>query len=164
VGLRGCGEVIGSTAGLDRISSNTRMPFCQFIASSGRRCSTHRSTSSYMILTSTYFEGLCEQIPDSQTWVTIADGRSDCRQVVIALCGSQPGRPGRWPERGACGEHHRPRTTLRQFLAKSRRRFTARRGAPGSWIGAPHRGDAPRRCARRERSTWSERPEHCGQA
>ncbi len=43
-------------------------------------------------LTSTYFEGLCEQIPKAKHGYS-RDGRPDCRQVVIALVVTTDGLP-----------------------------------------------------------------------
>jgi hypothetical protein len=43
-------------------------------------------------LTSTYFEGLCANIPEAKHGYS-RDGRPDCRQVVIALVVTPDGRP-----------------------------------------------------------------------
>jgi transposase len=65
-------------------------------------------------LTSTYFEGLCEQIPKAKHGYS-RDSRSDCRQIVIALIVTPDGLPLAYeimPGNTAdC-------TTLRPFLAK----------------------------------------------
>lgn len=47
-------------------------------------------------LTSTYFEGLCEQIPKARHGYS-RDGRPDCRQVVIALVVTTDGLPLAYP-------------------------------------------------------------------
>jgi transposase len=84
-------------------------------------------------LTSTYFEGLCEQIPKAKHGYS-RDGRSDCRQVVIALVVTPDGLPLAYE---VLGGNTTDKTTLRQFLAKieqmygrARRTWIMDRGIP----------------------------------
>jgi len=65
-------------------------------------------------LTSTYFEGLCEQIPKAKHGYS-RDGRSDCRQVVIALVVTPDGLPLAYE---VLAGNTADKTTLRQFLAR----------------------------------------------
>ena len=73
-------------------------------------------------LTSTYFEGLCAQIPKAKHGYS-RDGRSDCdstelaevRQVVIALVVTPDGLPLAYE---VLAGNTTDKTTLRQFLAK----------------------------------------------
>ena len=84
-------------------------------------------------LTSTYFEGLCEQIPKAKHGYS-RDGRSDCRQVVIALVVTPDGLPLAYE---VLAGNTADKTTLRQFLArveqlhgKARRTWVMDRGIP----------------------------------
>ncbi len=84
-------------------------------------------------LTSTYFEGLCEQIPKAKHGYS-RDGRSDCRQVVIALVVTPDGLPLAYE---VLAGNTTDKTTLRQFLAKieqmygrARRTWVMDRGIP----------------------------------
>jgi transposase len=84
-------------------------------------------------LTSTYFEGLCEQIPIAKHGYN-RDGRSDCRQVVIALVVTPDGLPLAYE---VFAGNTTDKTTLRQFLAKiegmygkARRTWIMDRGIP----------------------------------
>jgi transposase len=70
-------------------------------------------------LTSTYFEGLCEQIPKARHGYS-RDGRSDCRQVVIALVVTPDGLPLAYE---VLAGNTTDKTTLRQFLAKIERMY-----------------------------------------
>jgi transposase len=65
-------------------------------------------------LTSTYFEGLCEQIPKAKHGYS-RDGRSDCRQIVIALVITPDGLPLAYE---IMAGNTADCTTLRSFLAK----------------------------------------------
>ena len=65
-------------------------------------------------LTSTYFEGLCEQIPMARHGYS-RDGRPDCRQVVIALVVTPDGLPLAYE---VMPGHTSDRTTLEGFLGK----------------------------------------------
>ena len=84
-------------------------------------------------LTSTYFEGLCEQIPMAQHGYS-RDGRPDCRQVVIALVVTPDGLPLAYE---VMPGHTSDRTTLEGFLGKieqlygkARRTWVMDRGIP----------------------------------
>lgn len=70
-------------------------------------------------LTSTYFEGLCEEIPKAKHGYS-RDGRSDCRQVVIALVVTPDGLPLAYE---VLAGNTTDKTTLRQFLAKIERMY-----------------------------------------
>ena len=65
-------------------------------------------------LTSTYFEGLCEEIPKAKHGYS-RDGRSDCRQIVIALIVTPDGLPLAYE---VLPGNTADSTTLRAFLAK----------------------------------------------
>lgn len=65
-------------------------------------------------LTSTYFEGLCEEIPKAKHGYS-RDGRSDCRQIVIALVLTPDGLPLAYE---VMAGNTADSTTLRSFLAK----------------------------------------------
>ena len=84
-------------------------------------------------LTSTYFEGLCEQIPKAKHGYS-RDGRPDCRQVVIALVLTPEGFPLAY---AVMPGNTSDKTTLREFLAKientygkARRTWVMDRGIP----------------------------------
>ena len=84
-------------------------------------------------LTSTYFEGLCEQIPKAKHGYS-RDGRPDCRQVVIALVVTTDGLPLAYEVLAGNTADH---TTLADFLAKiealygkARRVWVMDRGIP----------------------------------
>jgi transposase len=84
-------------------------------------------------LTSTYFEGLCEQIPKAKHGYS-RDGRPDCRQVVIALVLTPDGFPLAYE---VMPGNTSDKTTLREFLAmieaaygKARRVWVMDRGIP----------------------------------
>jgi transposase len=117
---------------LDRILEH-KDTFCKFIA---ERWKTLFDTSFDVLLydlTSTYFEGLCEQIPKAKHGYN-RDGRSDCRQVVIALVVTPDGLPLAYE---VLAGNTTDKTTLRQFLAKieqmygkARRIWVMDRGIP----------------------------------
>jgi transposase len=117
---------------LDRILKH-KDAFCQFIA---QQWKTLFDTSFDVLLydlTSTYFEGLCEQIPIAKHGYN-RDGRSDCRQVVIALVVTPDGLPLAYE---VLAGNTTDKTTLRQFLAKiekmygkARRTWVMDRGIP----------------------------------
>jgi hypothetical protein len=65
-------------------------------------------------LTSTYFEGLCEEIPKAKHGYS-RDGRPDCRQVVIALVVTPDGLPLAYE---VMPGNTSDRTTLKDFLAR----------------------------------------------
>jgi hypothetical protein len=84
-------------------------------------------------LTSTYFEGLCREIPKAKHGYS-RDGRPDCRQVVIALVVTTDGLPLAYEVLAGNTADH---TTLRDFLAKieglygqARRVWVMDRGVP----------------------------------
>jgi transposase len=84
-------------------------------------------------LTSTYFEGLCEQIPMAKHGYS-RDGRGDCRQVVIALVVTPDGLPLAYE---VLAGNTADKTTLREFLVKierlhgkARRTWVMDRGIP----------------------------------
>ena len=95
-------------------------------------------------LTSTYFEGLCRQNPKARHGYS-RDGRSDCRQVVIALVVTPDGLPLAYDVLpGNTADH----TTLRDFLAKieatygtARRVWVMDRGIPTEAVLAEMRTD-----------------------
>lgn len=84
-------------------------------------------------LTSTYFEGLCQEIPKARHGYS-RDGRSDCRQVVIALVVTTDGLPLAYE---VLAGNTTDKATLREFLAriermygKARRTWVMDRGIP----------------------------------
>jgi len=84
-------------------------------------------------LTSTYFEGLCTEIPKAKHGYS-RDGRPDCRQVVIALVVTTDGLPLAYE---VLPGNTSDKTTLRDFLAKieglygkARRVWVMDRGVP----------------------------------
>jgi transposase len=84
-------------------------------------------------LTSTYFEGLCEEIPKAKHGYS-RDNRSDCRQVVIALVITPDGLPLAYE---VLAGNTADKTTLREFLdkierlhGKARRSWIMDRGIP----------------------------------
>ena len=66
-------------------------------------------------LTSTYFEGQCQQIPKARHGYS-RDGRPDCRQVVIALVVTPDGLPLAYE---VLAGNTADRTTRKTFLARS---------------------------------------------
>ena len=70
-------------------------------------------------LTSTYFEGSCEQIPKARHGYS-RDGRPDCRQVVIALVVTTDGLPLAYE---VLPGNTSDRTTLKDFLKKIEARY-----------------------------------------
>jgi hypothetical protein len=117
---------------LDRILPH-KDSFCQFIA---QQWKTLFDTSFDVLLydlTSTYFEGLCEKIPQARHGYN-RDGRGDCRQVVIALVVTPDGLPLAYE---VLAGNTTDKTTLRQFLSKieqmygkARRTWIMDRGIP----------------------------------
>jgi transposase len=84
-------------------------------------------------LTSTYFEGSCRQIPKARHGYS-RDGRSDCRQVVIALVVTTDGLPLAYE---VLAGNTSDKTTLASFLekiqsmyGKARRVWVMDRGIP----------------------------------
>jgi len=70
-------------------------------------------------LTSTYFEGLCQQNPKARHGYS-RDGRGDCRQVVIALIVTPQGFPLAYE---VLPGNTVDNTTLREFLQKIQARY-----------------------------------------
>ena len=89
-------------------------------------------------LTSTYFEGLCEEIPKARHGYS-RDGRPDCRQVVIALVVTPDGLPLAYE---VMPGNTSDKTTLKGFLARDR--SAVRQGASdlGDGPGHPHGGSS----------------------
>lgn len=84
-------------------------------------------------LTSTYFEGLCQEIPKARHGYS-RDGRPDCRQVVIALVITPDGLPLAYE---VLAGNIADKTTLRELMAKierlhgkARRTWIMDRGIP----------------------------------
>jgi len=95
-------------------------------------------------LTSTYFEGLCEQNPKARHGYS-RDGRGDCRQVVIALIVTPQGLPLAYE---VMAGNTSDRATLRTFLdkieslyGKARRTWVMDRGIPSEELLAQMRAD-----------------------
>jgi len=95
-------------------------------------------------LTSTYFEGLCEQIPMAKHGYS-RDGRPDCRQVVIALVVTTDGLPLAYE---VLPGNTSDKTTLKAFLekieklyGKARRVWVMDRGIPTHATLQRMRGD-----------------------
>jgi len=103
---------------LDRLLPH-KDELCRFVA---ERWKTLFDTSFDVLLydlTSTYFEGLCEQIPKAKHGYN-RDGRGDCRQVVIALVVTADGLPLAYE---VLAGNRTDKTTLRDFLAKIERMY-----------------------------------------
>lgn len=119
-------------------------------------------------LTSTYFEGLCEQIPKAKHGYS-RDGRPDCRQVVIALVVTTDGLPLAYEVLAGNTADH---TTLSGFLAKieglygkARRVWVMDRGVPTEAVleamrreGVAYLVGTPRRQLRKLEQVLVERP------
>ncbi len=95
-------------------------------------------------LTSTYFEGLCEQNPKALHGYS-RDGRGDCRQVVIALIVTPQGLPLAYE---VLPGNTSDRVTLRTFLdkieslyGKARRTWVMDRGIPSEELLAQMRSE-----------------------
>lgn len=95
-------------------------------------------------LTSTYFEGSCEQIPKARHGYS-RDGRPDCRQVVIALVVTTDGLPMAYE---VLAGNTSDKTTLKAFLekiqslyGKARRVWVMDRGIPTEATLEQMRGD-----------------------
>jgi hypothetical protein len=119
-------------------------------------------------LTSTYFEGLCEEIPKARHGYS-RDGRPDCRQVVIALVVTTDGLPLAYEVLAGNTADH---TTLAGFLGKiealygkARRVWVMDRGVPTEATLERMRGEGvaylvgtPRRRLRKLEKDLAERP------
>lgn len=117
---------------LDRILKH-KEALCQHLASRWKTLFDSSFDVLLYDLTSTYFEGLCEQIPKAKHGYS-RDGRSDCRQVVIALVITPDGLPLTYE---VLAGNTADKTTLRELLArierlhgKARRTWIMDRGIP----------------------------------
>jgi transposase len=117
---------------LDRILAH-KEAFCQWIAQQWKTLFNSSFDVLLYDLTSTYFEGSCEEIPKAKHGYN-RDGRGDCRQVVIALVVTPDGLPLAYE---VLAGNTTDKTTLRQFLAKieqlygkARRIWVMDRGIP----------------------------------
>jgi transposase len=135
-------ELLGvddSAAGKDRLYRclDRILPYkeelCQHLVGRWRTLFDARFDVLLYDLTSTYFEGLCEQIPKARHGYS-RDGRGDCRQVVIALVVTVDGLPLDYQ---VMAGNTADKTTLRDFLGKieslygkARRVWVMDRGIP----------------------------------
>lgn len=117
---------------LDRLVEHKEALF-QFLQQRWRTLFDARFDILLYDLTSTYFEGLCENIPKAKHgyW---RDGRPDCRQVVIALVVTTDGLPLAYE---VFSGNTTDKTTLKEFLekieklyGKARRVWVMDRGVP----------------------------------
>ncbi len=117
---------------LDRILPH-KQELCQFLA--GRWKTLFDANFDVLLydLTSTYFEGSCREIPKARHGYS-RDGRSDCRQVVIALVVTSEGLPLAYE---VLAGNRSDKTTLAEFLekiqsmyGKARRVWVMDRGIP----------------------------------
>ena len=119
-------------------------------------------------LTSTYFEGTCEDIPKARHGYS-RDGRPDCRQVVIALVVTTDGLPLAYE---VLPGNTSDKTTLKAFLSKiedlygkMRRVWVMDRGIPTAQTLEQMRADGvaylvgtPKSLLRKQEQDWVERP------
>lgn len=98
---------------LDRLLAH-KQELCQHLQARWKTLFDARFDVLLYDLTSTYFEGLCEQIPKAKHGYS-RDGRSDCRQIVIALIVTPDGLPLAYE---VMAGNTADCTTLRGFLAK----------------------------------------------
>jgi transposase len=117
---------------LDRILDH-KDALCRFVAERWKTLFDASFDVLLYDLTSTYFEGLCEEIPKARHGYN-RDGRGDCRQVVIALVVTTDGLPLAYE---VLAGNTTDKTTLRGFLAKiegmygkARRTWVMDRGIP----------------------------------
>ena len=117
---------------LDRLLPH-KDELCQHLAERWRTLFDARFDILLYDLTSTYFEGACEQIPKAKHGYS-RDGRPDCRQVVIALVVTVDGLPLAYE---VMAGNTSDKTTLKAFLAKiegmygkARRVWVTDRGIP----------------------------------
>jgi hypothetical protein len=103
---------------LDRLLGH-KEALCQFLAERWKTLFDASFDVLLYDLTSTYFEGLCEQIPKAKHGYN-RDGRGDCRQVVIALVVTTDGLPLAYE---VLAGNTTDKTTLREFLAKIERMY-----------------------------------------
>jgi len=96
-------------------------------------------------LTSTYFEANPPfDDDDKRKYGYSRDKRPDCVQVVIALVVTPGGLPLAYE---VLPGNTADSTTLRDFLARIERQYTARPDACGSWIAVSRRRQRSNRCA-----------------
>jgi transposase len=117
---------------LDRILEH-KEALCRFVAERWKTLFDASFDVLLYDLTSTYFEGLCEEIPKAKHGYN-RDGRGDCRQVVIALVVTTDGLPLAYE---VLAGNTTDKTTLRGFLTKiegmygkARRTWVMDRGIP----------------------------------
>lgn len=117
---------------LDRILRH-KDELCKFLVQRWKTLFDARFDILLYDLTSTYFEGLCQQNPKAKHGYS-RDNRSDCRQVVIALIVTPDGLPLAYE---VLAGNTSDKTTLRAFLAKieglygkARRVWVMDRGIP----------------------------------
>jgi len=110
---------------LDRILPH-KDELCRFLAERWRTLFAATFDVLLYDLTSTYFEGLCEQNPKA-AFGHSRDQRSDCRQVVIALVVTAEGLPLAYEVmKGNTSD----KTTLKQFIAKIQTMYGSARREP----------------------------------
>ena len=119
-------------------------------------------------LTSTYFEGQCEEIPKAKHGYS-RDGRPDCRQVVIALVVTTDGLPLAYE---VLPGNTSDKTTLKAFIAKieqwygkMRRVWVMDRGIPTQETldqmraeGVAYLVGTPKSLLRKQEQAWTGRP------
>src|SRR5438552_10783042 len=106
------------------VCSHIAQPCSLICKRAGRISSPPNMKCSFMILTSTYFEGQAEGIPKAQFGHS-RDHRSDCRQVIIALIVTPDGFPLAYE---VMPGNTSDRTTLPAFIAKIQTQYgTAQR-------------------------------------
>ena len=117
---------------LDRILDH-KEALCQHLVERWKTLFDARFDILLYDLTSTYFEGSCQQIPKARHGYS-RDGRSDCRQVVIALVVTPDGLPLAYE---VLAGNTADKTTLSLFLekiqslyGKARRVWVMDRGIP----------------------------------
>lgn len=117
---------------LDRILEH-QDELCRFLVQRWRTLFDARFDVLLYDLTSTYFEGSCQEIPKARHGYS-RDGRPDCRQVVIALVVTTDGLPLAYE---VMPGNTSDKTTLKDFLAriqgmygKARRVWVMDRGIP----------------------------------
>ena len=117
---------------LDRLLAH-KEAFCQWVAQQYKTLFDSSFDVLLYDLTSTYFEVLCEAIPKAKHGYN-RDGRSECRQVVIALVVTTDGLPLAYE---VMAGNTTDKTTLRGFLVKietmygkARRIWVMDRGIP----------------------------------
>jgi transposase len=117
---------------LDRVLAH-KDALCQHLTSQWKTLFDARFDILLYDLTSTYFEGGCDQIPKARHGYS-RDGRGDCRQVVIALVVTTDGLPLAYE---VLSGNTADKTTLAMFLekiqsmyGKARRVWVMDRGIP----------------------------------